>query len=907
MSVTPAPGQPLSTSSLLRGVAAAYDAPTLHESLERIVDLFCTLTGWPVGHAICMSPPDESAVWRCSDPERFAPFVQLTDQLDRQPDYGVRTRLATAGVPLWVSDLNDDENLPRGPVARSVGLRTCLAVPVLSSLGMEGMLEFFHEDVLPVDEDLLNTVFHFGTQIGVRLDARRVQESLVASEQRMVEAQSLARIGSWTWEVDEDQIAWSAQMFLMHGLEPAAGPISGKDTFERIHPDHRRQVVNAAQLIRDTLRPHEHDYRIVWPTGEVRWMHARGEVLAEVDGVATRVGGYCQDVTEQRLLQAGQQLAERELSNHHRILEQIARGHPLLSTLERVCADVEQSFPGARCTVLLADAAAGVLRRGAAPSLPAAFTRALDGLPMAEGAGACGTAVARRETTVVHDALADPLTDTYTEVALTFGLRSVWSQPLISASGDVLGAFAVYRSVPHTPHPAEVHAVTVAASLAALAIERDRSESALKRAASVDELTGLPNRRRFLEQLDMWLKDDRVAVAVLFMDLDRFNWINDSLGHEAGDRILIQAAQRLQQVLGDDGFVARFGGDEFTALVPHASKELVERLADGVEEAFLRPFVIEDGEFFLSTSIGVAFNDYTVTGNDLVRDADSAMYAAKESGRARRAMFDDGMRARAVARLALENELRRALIGDELELHYQPIIDLETGRVTDVEALVRWQHTTRGLLHPPQFIPLAEETGLIVPLGLAILDQAIREAAGWAAKGLPTRLTVNVSAIQLADPSFPAAVASALARHELPAEQLLLEVTESAVMERLDKARDALDKVVAMGVKVLIDDFGTGYSSIARLGDLPVVGLKMDRRFTVALGTSTAADGVFSSITGLAAALGMDLIVEGIEDAAMLARVRAQGCAFGQGYHLSRPLPLAGLMELLVADSALLR
>jgi c-di-GMP-specific phosphodiesterase len=902
MSVTPAPpspNEPGSTTWLLKGVTAAYDAPTLHESLQRIVDLFCELTQWPVGHAVTLSPDAEPGIWCVADADRYATFVRATTELDREPAFGIRAQVIDLARPLWVTDFVEDHAYPRAALARDLGLRTCLVVPVVSSQGIEALFEFFHEQSLPRNLDLLNAVFHFGTQIGVRLDARRTQQSLVASEQRLLEAQTLARIGSWTWDVDADVVNWSPQMYLMHGLDPSSGDVTTEMTVELIHPDHRAQVSTAVMGTVESLAPYEHDYRIQLPSGEVRWMHARGEVLEQADGVATRVGGYCQDVSEQRLLRAGQQLAERELSNHHRVLEQIARGLPLAHTLERVCADVEQGFPGARCTVLLADTAVGVLRRGAAPSLPAAFIRALDGLPITEGAGACGTAAFRRETTIVHDTQEDPLTEDFTELAKTFGLRSVWSQPLVSPSGEVLGAFAVYRSQPHTPHPAEVQAVTVAASLAALAIERDRSESALKRAAAVDELTGLPNRRRFLEQLDQWLTRD-VRIAVLFMDLDRFNWINDSLGHEAGDRILAQAALRLQRALGDDGFVARFGGDEFTALIPHATEELIEQLVDAVEQAFLLPFVLEDGEFFLSTSTGIALNDYPVTGSDLVRDADSAMYAAKDSGRARRAMFDEGMRERAIARLALENELRRALEGNELVLHYQPILDLRSGQVPAVEALVRWDHPTRGPLQPQDFIPLAEETGLIVPLGAAVLDLAIADAAAWTAKGLRTRLTVNVSAIQLADPGFGAAVASCLARHGLPANRLLLEVTESAVMERIEQARTALDKVVALGVQVLIDDFGTGYSSIARLGDLPVVGLKVDRRFTVALGSSAAADGLFAAINGLATALSLDLVVEGIEDAAMLELVQAQGGIYGQGYHLARPLPLPELVDLLV-------
>ena len=890
---------PTRTTWLLETVSAAYNADTVDEALKTVVDLVCTITGWPLGHAVQLGP-DGSAksagYWYDTDSSRHASFVEATRAFDGKPAEGFRQDVLLKGQPQWLPDCRREPGFLRAHVAKEVGLGAAMIVPLPTQRRSEAILEFFAAEAQEPDEGLLLLVFHIAAQLGVRMDNARVQRSLSRSEERLQEAQNLAGLGAWTWEVGSEAAQWSPRMYAMHGLDPADGPVTFAAYFEIVHPDHRAQIRNAVRQALSSLTPYEHHYRVVLPTGAVRWMHARGGVIEQSGGVASKLGGYVQDISEQRDLLAGQQLAQRELTNHHRILEKIARGDALPGTLDRVCADIEHAFPGARCTVLLTDSEKQVLRVAAAPSLPREFTDSLEGLPVLAGDSACGTAVALNQTTFVHDALDDPLTAGFHDLVAAFDLRSVWSQPLASASGEVLGAFAVYRSFPHTPHEAEVVSVTAAASLAALAIERDRNERALTRAASIDALTGLPNRRRFLEQLETCLADREARVAVMFLDLDRFNWINDSLGHDAGDRALAEVASRLQSAVGARGVVARFGGDEFTVLVTDASTEQVEALADNVERAFLQPFLLEAGEFFLSISIGIAVNDYALVAADLVRNADSAMYAAKESGRARRARYDEGMRARSVARVALENELRRALSNDELLLHYQPIYDLRTGAVTDVEALVRWRHPSRGLLSPADFIPLAEETGLIVPLGLVVFDKAIAGAAQWASRGMGMRVTVNVSAVQLADPKFPAAVEAALVRHGLPATHVLIEVTESAVMQSIDTARVALDRLVGLGIRVLIDDFGTGYSSIARLGDLPVVGLKVDKGFTAALGSSLAANGVFSSIIGLAHAVGLYVVVEGIERPELLDRVKAFGCGFGQGYHLARPMALDQLL-----------
>jgi c-di-GMP-specific phosphodiesterase len=326
----------------------------------------------------------------------------------------------------------------------------------------------------------------------------------------------------------------------------------------------------------------------------------------------------------------------------------------------------------------------------------------------------------------------------------------------------------------------------------------------------------------------------------------------------------------------------------------------VELVALRVEQVFAEPFALDGGEFFLSVSIGTALADGAADASALVRDADAAMYAAKDAGRARHALFDEGLRERAVHRVALESEVRHGIERDEFALYYQPIRDACSAEWEGVEALARWQHPTRGLVAPDDFIPLAEETGLIIPLGLQLIDRAVAQAAAWMRSGRKTPVAVNLSVIQLADPDFPDETRDVLRRRGVPAELLAVEITETRVMERLDAARVALERIAELGVRVLIDDFGTGYSSIARLRELPVVGVKVDRAFTRGLGEDPAARPVLAAITDLAHSLGLHVVAEGIETQAAVTSATTLGCDFLQGFGLARPAPPEETARLLV-------
>jgi diguanylate cyclase (GGDEF)-like protein len=420
----------------------------------------------------------------------------------------------------------------------------------------------------------------------------------------------------------------------------------------------------------------------------------------------------------------------------------------------------------------------------------------------------------------------------------------------------------------------------------------------LRHQALHDALTGLPNRALIMARADQMLAQARRSggeASAMFMDLDGFKGVNDTFGHPVGDELLRNVAARIMAVLRDGDTIGRLGGDEFVVLVEGGAAQIAERILAALRE----PFDLGTGSpISITTSIGIATGDREAA-KDLLRDADIALYEAKGAGRNRYAEFRHEMHIAAHDRLALENDLRGAIARDELFLVYQPILDLDTGEIAAVEALLRWQHATRGLVPPTEFVALAEESGLIVEIGAWVLETACRQAARWVANGTPTRISVNVSARQLDDPRLQATVAEALGDSGLDGDQLVLEITETALMRDPAGAAELLRALKSTGLRVAIDDFGTGYSSLAYLQQLPVDSLKIDRTFIAASARSRDSDPLIQTLVQLGRSLGLRTVAEGIEDEAQLAHLRELGCDTGQGYLFAPPLEVAALERVL--------
>jgi len=468
--------------------------------------------------------------------------------------------------------------------------------------------------------------------------------------------------------------------------------------------------------------------------------------------------------------------------------------------------------------------------------------------------------------------------------------------------------------------------------------ERRRLEVQLARQALHDRLTGLPNRVLLRDRLENALARTlrhRSTVALLIFDIDRFKVVNDSLGHEGGDRLLVAVAERLTRLLRPGDTLARMGGDEYAMLCEDVSgRDEAAALAGRVLDAFEAHFpialsgavapgsdVIGPGpdagppisdataatDVAITVSVGVAVTTGEESDADLIlRDADVAMYRAKQRGRGRFEVFDEAMRTDAVDRLSVENDLRRAIRQGQLRLFYQPIVHIDTGRIAGFEALVRWQHPVRGLLSPADFIPPAEDTGLIVPLGRCVLGEACLQAAAWQRRRgaqRPLRISVNVSSKQLQFPGWAAEVTSTLAETGLEPSHLVLEITESVLMEDAEGSAAPLEELRRLGVRVAIDDFGTGYSSLGYLRRLPVDILKIDKSFIDGVAKGPHESALARAVVKLARTLGLDAVAEGVTDRRQLAELRRLRCPYGQGYYFSRPQPPEVVAELLELDA----
>jgi diguanylate cyclase (GGDEF)-like protein len=433
------------------------------------------------------------------------------------------------------------------------------------------------------------------------------------------------------------------------------------------------------------------------------------------------------------------------------------------------------------------------------------------------------------------------------------------------------------------------------ADLLASALDRERSEAVMRHQSLHDALTGLPNRALLFDRVEhAFGRAERFGfgVAILLLDLDGFKTVNDSLGHHAGDELLMAVGSRLTDVVRTSDTVARLGGDEFVVLAEVESDEEAFEIAERIAQVWEQPFAVASGEVFCSASVGIAVGREAQAPAKMLREADAAMYRAKAGGRGRAEMFDEAMRRDAFERLRTESDLRRALERDEFRVLYQPIFDTVTLRPIAVEALVRWQHPTRGVVGPVEFIPLAEETGLIAPLGRWVLEHAVAEVAGWRERfpDVPLRVAVNVSAQQLARPEFLHEVRAALEASDLPPDRLGLEITESILIKEFGSPRSTLEALREIGVKVLIDDFGTGYSSLARLKRFPLDVIKIDRSFVAGVGAEEEDTAIVAAIVEIARSLGLQVVAEGVEGEVQLERLRELGCHAVQGYLFSGPL-----------------
>ncbi len=626
----------------------------------------------------------------------------------------------------------------------------------------------------------------------------------------------------------------------------------GRHLFDLAHPDDLDRTRTMFETIRGV-----HGREL---TAEIRARHRDGSwALIEMTGINLlddpTVRGIV--VTTRNVTQARRD--QRLLAGQASILETIAAGGGADATFREVTEMIQDLVPGATAQVLVPDGDQLV------PRTPASVDLSQSG--------------------VVAVTVVDPTASTV--------------QAVLAVDPRGGGMTGDDESVLET-----------AQRLISIAIERQEAEERLVHQGLHDQLTGLPNRTLLLDRLDHAVTRARHGdqqVAVLFIDLDGFKVVNDSLGHGAGDHVLTEFSERLRRLVRPEDTVARFGGDEFVVVCEQSNgPAVILSIAERLNQSMAEAFRLTNGiEVFLTMSMGVAAGE-VADAPSLLRNADAAMYRAKELGRNRLEVFDDAMRAAAVRRLTLGNDLRRAVERHEFVVHFQPVLGID-GTVRGAEALVRWQHPERGLLPPSQFISVTEEMGLIDTLGEQVLDQALSDAAGWQADGLdPITVSVNLSARQLADPDLTTKVQRALDRHRVDPSHLCLELTESVLMDDIDRVHTVLTGLTALGIHLAIDDFGTGWSSLTYLHRLPVDQLKIDRSFVKDLGSTAAAESdtqarqgqaIVSAVLGMAHAFDLKVVAEGVEHRRQLDCLRQLGCDLAQGLYFSAPLPSAEFVD----------
>ena len=696
-----------------------------------------------------------------------------------------------------------------------------------------------------------------GEVVGFSGLARDVSERTVlrraaeADSARLLATQTLAHVGSCELDLRTGATVWSAESWSILGVPPEPGaPL--ERFVAAIHPLDRDRVQVALDLLSSGQAPEAQECRVVRPDGEVRWVRVVFAVGHDASGAAVTVLGTKLDITDIRVAEAARSTAEDML---------------------------RQGFEHSAVGMLVSD------RHGRTTIVNAAYLQIV-GREEAELIGRQGSDWVHpddaEKAAAPRAAMLRGELDSYSHehrVQRPDGTVR-WVDKTVSLIRGADGGPAFFLG--------QVQDVT----------DRKHAEAALAHQAFHDPLTGLANRALLIDRTTHALARAHRGtdtVAALFLDVDQFKVVNDSIGHAAGDELLVQVAQRLQAVVRSGDTLARIGGDEFIIVCEGVADADVELLGARVAEAVRAPFTLDGREVAVTLSGGIARAGPGADAESLLRDADAAMYQAKGRGRNCVAVFDDAMHRRATQRLNTELQLRHAVERSELVVYYQPLVDLPTGRVTGVEALVRWQHPVRGLLSPGAFMDLAEDTGLVVGIGEWVLNQALHQTQRWRSS-LPgagaLSVAVNLSARQVAEPGLTDVVQRALVASGVDAAAVHLEMTESVVMNDGAVYIEVLTALRELGVGLSVDDFGTGYSSLSYLKRLPVDTLKIDQSFVDGLGGPDPHDrSIVVAVLSLAAALGLDVVAEGVETAAQARELLALGVRSAQGYLWAQPVP----------------
>ncbi len=784
-----------------------------------------------------------------------------------------------------------------------------------------------------------------------------------------------------------------------------------------VHPDDVLRLIKSRRESLAAGTPYQCEYRIKAADGSYRWCRSSSAARRDETGAVISWYGTTEDIHDRKE-------AELALQGHARVLEMVAAGQPIGEILAALCLLAEAQLPGAKCSILLHDSDRGLLRHGAAPNLPASYNAAIDGLSIGPVTGSCGTAAHSRTSVIVTDIASNPLWTNWRDLALSCGLRACWSKPIFSRSGDVLGTFGFYYGDPRTPTRDEMERMDAVLHLAALTVERQRSEVALREseehyrysvelnpqipwtadsegnvlttssrwnqimgvspeetagsgwakavhpddlplvrekwfeavrtrkqldvecrarladggyrwfrsraiprlaedgtvlrwygtvedihdrklaeerlhwAAYHDDLTGLANRRLFRERLQQALDEKSSAghaTGLLVMDLDHLKQINDRFGHDAGDALLKEFAQRLRSVVRSVDTVARLGGDEFAVILPGIAGEGdVAAMADAILARMQGALKREGKLLDCRTSIGGALSvGFDMSPEELQKQADLALYRSKTSGRGAFKMFVTTMREESQRTASALEVAARAVASDWIVPFYQPKVVLATGALGGFEALLRWHHPRSGIQSPEKIAPAFNDTELGTAIGERMRSCIFKDMRGWLDAGLAFgRIAINASAVEFRRDNYAERVLDDLRGMDVPARCLEVEVTESVFLgSGAEFVERALRTLSAEGVTIALDDFGTGYASLSHLKRYPVDAIKIDRTFVNGLETDADDAAIVRALLSLGRNLGIEVVAEGVESAVQATLLQRMSCDLVQGYHFGRPMP----------------
>lgn len=723
---------------------------------------------------------------------------------------------------------------------------------VLAGLAQEDVTSIWRKRALTVGAISFSLLFTLALLLYwlFRAQEREVlaAEHFRQQQERLREAERVARVGSWEIDLLEQRVLWSDEVYQILDIVPGQEAASYERFMQSVHPDDRQAVKAAYSASVKGHTPYQMEHRLLLRDGKVKHLLVCAETSYSELGVPLRTIGSMQDLTSVRQMEAQMQLLATAFQHSGEAI--------LITDHENKIVTVNPAF-----TTLTGYSAEEALGKN----------------PNFLSAG--------RTTRSDYEAMWKSIAER------GFWQGEIWDR---RKDGAIYPKWMTVSLIRDDAGETRYHV----AHFSDVSLER-AVEAQLEHIAHHDVLTGLLNRLSLKGRLDQAVaaaKRDDDRLALLFIDLDRFKGINDTLGHHFGDMLLIEVAQRLQDSVRDSDVVARLGGDEFVIMltgVEHTSA--VAMVAEKLVLSVSEPYLIEGHDLYTSPSIGIAI--FPMDGDDgetLMKNADAAMYHAKAAGRNNFQFFDSKMNDAAIERLNIEHSLRQALANDQFRLYFQPIIDVKTGKVSSVEALIRWLHPEKGLIPPVKFIPVAEETGLIQPIGEWVFWTACRQLAEFQAAGIHgVKMGINISAMQMRNDNLPILAQGAIQALGLNATDLMFEITESVAMHRPEETVRILESLHSMGIGLVIDDFGTGYSSLSYLKLFPIDHLKLDRSFVCEIGDAPDSATICDATISLAHALGLELIAEGVETEAQLNYLSSKGCDLVQGYFFSRPVPAA--------------